>query len=111
MAAEDVSSPAFDEELRLIRAAKAELNRGMPHLAEAWLDEHARRFSRGVFAVERDGLRVLARCSTRPEPALSRGFAVEHSGSPMIGQVERRCTPTSTTTTNAIGAIEEPTRE
>jgi hypothetical protein len=52
----------FDAELAMIERAKAALNSGRPHVAAVWLNEHAARYPRGVFAVERDGLRIVLTC-------------------------------------------------
>lgn len=84
-------TPAFDEELRLITAAKHELDLGRGHLARVWLDEHRQRFPRGVFSLEREGLLVLTSCSASPNPLLARQFASQHPDSPMLEQVLRRC--------------------
>jgi hypothetical protein len=85
------ASPTFDEELRLITRAKQELDAGRPHLAQVWLDEHQQRFPGGVFALDREGLSILTRCSQRQNPALARDFAARHPGSPMVGQLQRKC--------------------
>jgi hypothetical protein len=90
-AASSSTSPSFDEELRLITAAKRELDQGRPHLARAWLQEHRTRFLNGVFGIEREGLLVLASCGEQPRPTLAREFAARYPQSPMIGQVLRRC--------------------
>jgi hypothetical protein len=83
--------PSFDEELRLIAAAKRELDAGRPHLSRIWLDEHATRFPRGVFELERAGLLALARCAEAPSAALARDFAARYPESPLREQVVRRC--------------------
>ncbi len=89
--AEPSAAPTFDEELRLITAAKRELDAGRGHLARVWLDEHRQRFPRGVFSLEREGLVVLANCSGSPNPSLARQFASQHPDSPMLNQLLRRC--------------------
>lgn len=43
----------FAEELRLIKAAKHELDSGRAHLARVWLDEHGRLYPNGIFRTER----------------------------------------------------------
>lgn len=85
------ADPAFDEEVRLLSAAKRELGKGRPHLARAWLHEHRARFVNGVFGVEREGLLVLASCSEQERPALAREFAARYPESAMVGQLLRRC--------------------
>ena len=86
-------SPTFDAELRLITAAKNELDKGRPQLAAAWLAEHAQRFPSGVFALERDAIRILVRCRERQDPSDARAFAEQHPGSPMVERLLRACTP------------------
>lgn len=111
------SLPTLDEELRLIAAAKRELDAGRAHLARPWLDEHRQRFRAGSLAVEREGLDALARCSVAPQPQLSRAFASRYPGSPLLPQVQRRCGAPSqlgsagdfSETANANRAAGEPT--
>lgn len=86
-----VSAPTFDEELRLISAAKHEQEGGRTRAAEAWLLEHARRFPDGVFASDRDALLVLVACSTHKQPELAQSFAASHSKSPMVARLLRAC--------------------
>lgn len=45
------------QELRLIKAAKQELDAGRPHFAQVWLDEHAARYPNGLLRREREALR------------------------------------------------------
>jgi hypothetical protein len=85
----------FDAELALIRSAKGELDRGQLARAGRLLDEHATRFPSGVFAVDREGLRVLLRCAAHPDPALSRAFAARHPASVMTERLERACSVAS----------------
>ncbi|HEU5073214.1 MAG TPA: hypothetical protein VFU02_03560 [Polyangiaceae bacterium] len=88
--------PSFDEELSLLKAAKSELNAGRPHLAMVWLDEHAHRFPRGVFAVEREGLQILIACSgpdTNAGQERARTFRARYPNSPLVDRVWRRCFP------------------
>lgn len=54
-------------ERRLIEAAQASLQSGETGAALTSLDEHARRFARGLLADEREVLRVLALCAERRE--------------------------------------------
>lgn len=87
------SAATFDAELQLIVAAKRELDRGQPRLASAWLDDHAQRFPSGVFAMDREALRVLVDCGSRPNPTLAREFAARHPGSAMLERLLRACGP------------------
>lgn len=50
-------APTLQHELRLIKAAKQELDAGRTHLAKVWLDEHATRFPNGALRREREELR------------------------------------------------------
>jgi len=83
----------FDAELRLISAAKRELDQGRPQLAAAWLSEHAARFPAGIFALDREAMRILVRCSQAKDPSLAQAFAEQHADSPMVGRLLRACTP------------------
>jgi len=81
----------FDAELRLITLAKSELDAGRPHLAQAWLAEHAARFPHGVFAIDRQALAVLIGCSERRDATAARDFAARHPASPMLERLRRAC--------------------
>lgn len=81
----------FDEELRLISAARREHERGRARSAEGWLLEHARRFPNGVFALDREALHVLVACGTKKQPALARAFARDYAKSPMVARLLRAC--------------------
>ena len=58
------SVSTFDAELTLIMGAKVNLDSGRGAAALAQLDEHARHYPSGVFAGEREALRILALCSS-----------------------------------------------
>jgi hypothetical protein len=90
--ATSAGSGTFDAELELITAAKAELDKGRPQLAAAWLSEHAERFPNGVFALDREALRILVRCSQVRDPSLAQAFANRHPSSPMVERLLRACT-------------------
>jgi hypothetical protein len=85
------AAPTFDAELRLITAAKRELDAGRPHLARVWLDEHRQRYASGTFSLEREGLLTLASCVEAPSTELARRFTERYPASPMTAQVLRRC--------------------
>jgi hypothetical protein len=85
----------FDAELRLINAAKAELDRGRPQLAKAWLDEHAARYPIGVFTADREALRVLTACAQHRDPLLAFRFSETHPSSPLRERLIRACDPAS----------------
>ncbi len=102
----------FDAELRLITAAKAELDAGRAHLANVWLNEHAVRFPRGVFSTDRDALRVLARCVEHRDESSARAFVAQHPGSPMIPRLLRACRALSVAeSANENPRLGEPTHE
>lgn len=86
------SAGTFDAELQLITAAKAELDKGRPELAAAWLSEHAERFPKGVFALDREALRILVRCGQVKDPQVAHAFAARHPSSPMVERLLRACT-------------------
>jgi hypothetical protein len=90
------------EELRLIAAAKRELELGKPSLATAWLAEHAARFPNGVFASDREALRILVRCSEHQDPALAQRFATTHPSSPVLERLQRACSPRAATAPSAV---------
>jgi hypothetical protein len=81
----------FDAELILITRAKGELDRGRAHLASVWLNEHAARFPGGVFATDREGLRVLVSCATSRNEAAFAAFARRYPSSPMLEKLRRAC--------------------
>ncbi len=58
----------FSAEVELLRLAMRELDAGRPALAERWLAEHAARFASGVFAGEREALRVVIACGKGQTP-------------------------------------------
>ena len=83
----------FAEELRLIRLAKQEHDGGRHHLAEVWLDEHSRRFPSGVFASEREALRVLVGCRNASQSSRerARAFVKANPRSPLLDRISRAC--------------------
>ncbi len=87
------AATTFDEELRLIRLAKADLDARRPHLAEVWLAEHASRFPNGVFAEERKALAILIGCESDPAGTRARAqaFMKSHRDSPLVDRVARAC--------------------
>jgi hypothetical protein len=84
----------FDQELSLIKAAKAALDSGADAHALSLLDEHRQRFARGLFAGEREALRVLAHCSKQPTTEgrrLAEGFLRAYPNSPMVDRIAKSC--------------------
>jgi len=68
-ASEKERPSTFAAELRLIKAAKNELDAGRAHLASIWLAEHARLYPHGVFAKEREALRSRLPAEPAPQKA------------------------------------------
>lgn len=85
---------AFDVELQLLKSIKAALDAGNFRSALALINEHARAFPRGVFAVERESLRAIATCNsgdlTRGRQ-LATAFSRAYPGSPMLDRVAQAC--------------------
>ena len=98
------SAGTFDAELQLITAAKLELDQGRPQRAAAWLAEHAERFPNGIFALDREALRILVRCGQVKDPKVAQAFAARHPSSPMVDRLLRACTPS----TGAPSAVDFP---
>jgi hypothetical protein len=87
-------SDTFDQELSLIKAAKHAFDLGDDGNALSLLAEHARRFPRGVFAGEREALRVLARCSKEQSSGsrkMAEAFIRSYPSSPMIDRIAKAC--------------------
>lgn len=82
----------FDEELRLITAAKRQLDAGRAQFATAWLTERLQRFPNGVFAMNREALRALLACSEHGSNAgVLREFRERYPTSPLLERLERTC--------------------
>jgi hypothetical protein len=99
----DLAARNVAEELRLMKRAKQELDARRPHLAKVWLSEHAQRFPKGVFALEREALSILIQCTERPQSELASEFEHRHPSSPMVGQLKRQCADCSS------GSFSSPT--
>jgi hypothetical protein len=82
------------EEVQLMKAAKREIDAGRAHLAEVWLEEHARRYPRGVLRTEREALRILVACSGS-DPLRGRRAAADflrtNPRSPLVDRLSRAC--------------------
>ncbi len=82
------------EETRLLRDADALTRGGQPVRALALLDEHARRFPRGILGEERDVERILSLCAAgrRQEARVSaERFLASRPRSPLAGRVRGSC--------------------
>ncbi len=88
------TSDGFDQELSLIKAAKNAFDTGADAQGLSLLAEHSQRFPRGVFAGEREALRVLANCRKQPAPdgrKLAEAFIRSYPNSPMIDRIAKAC--------------------
>jgi hypothetical protein len=82
------------EELELLRAAEERFHAGAPAQALALLDDHARRFPRGVLSEERRASRILALCQLGQVAVATSeadSFVAEHPASPFVERVRRAC--------------------
>lgn len=84
--------PLRDETVLLSRAASA-IDRGAMQEAERALDQHAARFRASALREERDGLRVLMRCTQNPARAKREGalFVKRAPESVLAQRVIRAC--------------------
>ena len=82
------------EEVQLMKAAKREIDAGRAHLAEVWLEEHARRYPKGILRTERDALRILVACAGG-DPVRGRRQAADflkaNPRSPLVDRLSRAC--------------------
>jgi hypothetical protein len=88
------SRNTFEQELRLIKAARESVDQGQIATATSLLNQHARLFPSGVFADEREALRALAACHTaKPgqRAALAARFGRAYPASPYGERVKRAC--------------------
>jgi hypothetical protein len=82
------------DEARLLREADIALQARDFARATLLLDDHARRFPRGVLGEERDAERVLVLCATGQvgaATALAQRFLQEHAESPLAARVRSSC--------------------
>ena len=85
---------ALAEETQLLRDANAATRTGDAGRALSLLDEHARRFPRGVLSEERDAERVLALCGAGrvgEAKLLAASFLSARPRSPLAGRVRGSC--------------------
>jgi hypothetical protein len=82
------------EEARLLREAETARRAGELERASQKLDEHRRRFPRGVLATERDAARVLLLCDAgriAEAKKLAGSFLRRHPRSPLADRVRSAC--------------------
>ena len=85
---------SFEQELALIKAAKAELDAGRAAAALDLVSQHARLFPQGVFAGEREALRALGTCGAGDSATgrkLGVAFIRAYPTSPLVDRVRRAC--------------------
>ena len=85
---------SFEQELALIKAAKAELDAGRSAAALDLVNQHARLYPRGVFAGEREALRALGTCGGGDSATgrkLGVAFIRAYPTSPLVDRVRRAC--------------------
>ncbi len=83
----------FADELRLMKAAKQDLDSGKELLARVWLNEHARLYPHGVFQSEREALSVLIACKSSPVSGrvAAQRYVAQHAKSPLVDRILRAC--------------------
>ncbi len=111
-ASADAAEPSstFRDELRLIKAAKQDLDAGRDRGAVELLRDHARLYPGGIFASERDALLVLLDCRIDPTrgQASARRFLQSNASSPLVDRITRACA-LGTPATPAVGSFPEST--
>lgn len=92
-ASEPEPPSTFAEELRLIKAAKQDVDAERDSLARVRLDEHARLYPQGVFRSEREALAVLLTCRATPTEghAAAQRYVDRNPGSPLVDRIARAC--------------------
>lgn len=88
------SPPGVSDELSLIREADQALRSNSIEHAHELLLRHEREFPNGVLAEEREGLRIIERCTTLQSPlsaTLAFDFIARHPRSPLRERIERLC--------------------
>lgn len=92
--AEATTAPSVADELSLIREADQALRSNSFELAHELLSRHEREFPHGVLSEEREGLRVIERCSTLQSPlsaTLAFDFVARHPRTLLRERIERIC--------------------
>jgi outer membrane protein assembly factor BamD (BamD/ComL family) len=87
-------APSLDDEVSLVRDARAALRGGDAGQALALLDEHDRRFPGGALTEDCAAARVYALCAlgrTDAARALASRFLSEHPVSPHAASVRNSC--------------------
>jgi hypothetical protein len=80
-------------EIAFVRRIQAALRDANPRKALAMCAEHERRWPRGTFTQERDGLRAIASCRSdaRDAPTRARDFFAAYPRGPLASQVRDAC--------------------
>lgn len=82
---------AREEEAALALQIDAALRANDTARAARLADEHQRRFPNGLLTEEREGARVLIRCSSTPNAAIASEFLQAHPRSPMRARILAAC--------------------
>lgn len=82
---------AREEEAALALQIDAALRANDMARAARLADEHQRRFPNGLLTEEREGARVLIRCSSTPSAAIASEFLQAHPRSPMRARILAAC--------------------
>ncbi len=82
---------AREEEAALALQIDAALRANDMARAARLADEHQRRFPNGLLSEEREGARVLIRCSSTPSAAIASEFLQAHPRSPMRARILAAC--------------------
>lgn len=82
---------AREEEAALALQIDAALRANDTARAARLADEHQRRFPNGLLTEEREGARVLIRCSSTPSAAIASEFLQAHPRSPMRARILAAC--------------------
>jgi hypothetical protein len=86
-----VTEAARDEEAALVAAIDAALRAGDVAGASRLADDHQRRFPAGLLVEEREGARVIARCTTSASAGAADAFLRAHPRSPMRSRILAAC--------------------
>lgn len=79
------------EEAALVAEIDAALRADDGARALRLIEEHERRFPRGLLVDEREAARVLVRCASAPDPSVAETFLLAHPRSPLHARIVAAC--------------------
>lgn len=79
------------EEAALVAEIDAALRADDGARALRLIEEHERRFPRGLLVDEREAARVLVRCASAPDPSAAETFLLAHPRSPLHARIVAAC--------------------